>query len=528
MMTMRDFPTTALEWTLGNSLGASLMILLVLGILALMRGQVALPIRLTIWALIGARLLLPMAIPSQLSPLNLWPSAATMTEAIPAEVASPAEADPFAQVAATTATASTGQEIASIGSALDWRSLSWSILAWVWLLVTIGLLAHGGLAHRRMARWLSRRPRVQDPAILRTLHQCSRASGVPLGFDVVSVPAGQAVAVFGFLRPSHLLIPEDLAARCTEVEIRGIFHHELGHCRRQDLLWNWLAYFIRTLHWFNPLVWVVMSRFRADQELSCDRAALRHLEPAQRRDYGQALLKLASSASPSSCFKPALIPFFPYPSEIQQRLTMIAKPQAMRVWIQLAACLAILAVCTFSFTTATAADDPGSSKPSAEAKAGPKDSPEAKAGAKDSPEAKSGPKDSPESGAKKTGPRDGDVKKTGPRDGDVKKTGPKDTGVPGPEAKANPNAPTKPTSAVDRKDPKYKTREGKIFLRYDADGSGGVSAEEAANMTEKEESRREMRDLEDLIEDLDKDGNDKELNFEEFQRWRNIRAGREG
>lgn len=200
---------------------------------------------------------------------------------------------------------------------------------------------------------------------------------------------------------------------------------------------------------------------------------------------------------------------------------MIAKPQTPQAWIQMMASLAILALCAFTFTSAIADEKPGGTP-----------SPEASADKKPSAEASADKKPSAEAGVKrdgdgnKTAPRDGEGTKTGPRDGEGTKTGPKDgEGAPKPEGSKDPNA---PAPAFDSSDPKYRTQEGKIFLKYDKDGNGGVSAEEAAGMTEKEESRREMRDLEEIIEKLDVDGKEKLLNFEEFQAWRKIRASGRG
>lgn len=126
-----------------------------------------------------------------------------------------------------------------------------------------------------------------------------------------------------------------------------------------------------------------------------------------------------------------------------------------------------------------------------------------------SPEAAAGKRDNPE--AKKAGPRDGEgAKKAGPRDGE---------GGVKPEGARDPNN-KKPEAAPDPKQAaKLRTKEGKIFQAYDKDKSGGVTADEISAMFEGKRSRREIRKLGDLVEDLDVDGNKKELNLDEFTEY---------
>lgn len=507
---MPELLESLFEWTLRNSLAGGLLILLSLVVLALFGKRLSLPVRFVIWSVVALRLLMPVELPSEISVFNLLPEPPAKATAAPALVEVPPSEDPFLQAALASSPA---QEVPS-------KSLQFELLgvgALIWLAVAFGILLRNLWGHYRMARYLDSRPLVQDAQLRRCLLQCSQTAGVPIDFSVVSVPAGQTVAIFGFLRPTHLLIPEDLMNRCTEV--RGILFHELGHVRRRDLLWNWIALLLQAMHWFNPMVWLAVRSFRADQELSCDEVAVRQLPKGQRRDYGEALLKMAAYPLPAR--QPALIPFFPHQSEIKKRLLMIAKPQTPQAWIQMMASLVILALCAFTFTSATADEKPGGA-PSPEASADKK--PSAEAGVnRDGDGNKTAPKDGE---GTKTGPRDGEGTKTGPRDGEGTKTGPKDgEGATKPEGSKDPNA---PAPAFDSSDPKYKTQEGKIFLKYDKDGNGGVSAEEAAGMTEKEESRREMRDLEKIIEKLDVDGKEKLLNFEEFQAWRKMRASGRG
>jgi len=48
-------------------------------------------------------------------------------------------------------------------------------------------------------------------------------------------------------------------------------------------------------HWFNPLVWFIISRLRAAMEAAADRLALSGLSQGEAASYGELLLRMAES-----------------------------------------------------------------------------------------------------------------------------------------------------------------------------------------------------------------------------------------
>jgi len=73
---------------------------------------------------------------------------------------------------------------------------------------------------------------------------------------------------FGFLNPSILL-----PARVVELDAdlrEAIAHHELEHVRRRDWLFVLLEESIRSLLWFHPAIWFVLSRIQLAREQVVD------------------------------------------------------------------------------------------------------------------------------------------------------------------------------------------------------------------------------------------------------------------
>jgi len=122
---------------------------------------------------------------------------------------------------------------------------------------------------------------------------------------------------------------------------------------------------VRSLHWFNPLVWLAMRRLRADRELVCDAMVLAHLAAEERRIYGNTLIRLLNDF-PAAGFFPSLAPVINHKNEIKRRIIMIAefKPEG-RVARALSAML-IVAVCGFTFTRAAEKQRKAASESSAE------------------------------------------------------------------------------------------------------------------------------------------------------------------
>ena len=95
----------------------------------------------------------------------------------------------------------------------------------------------------------------------------------------------QAAVVVGLWRPK-IYIP----FRMESDSMAYILAHEQAHIRRRDHWWKLLAYFMLTLHWFNPLVWIAYVMLGRDMELACDEDVIRDLDTQARGDYAQALM----------------------------------------------------------------------------------------------------------------------------------------------------------------------------------------------------------------------------------------------
>jgi Tol biopolymer transport system component len=89
-----------------------------------------------------------------------------------------------------------------------------------------------------------------------------------------------------------VVLPRRVEADFDEREVRLMLAHELAHCKRRDLAWNWLPALVSWLFYFHPLVWLMTRRWCEAQEVACDEMLIQgHV--ARPADYGRLLVKLA-------------------------------------------------------------------------------------------------------------------------------------------------------------------------------------------------------------------------------------------
>lgn len=133
-------------------------------------------------------------------------------------------------------------------------------------------------------------PRPLDLAVFEKLRGktrvrlfCSRPINTPL--------------LIGLFSPC-IVIPEfAFTENGMQNELEHILRHELTHARRLDLSYKWFSVLALSLHWFNPLVYLIRREINRACELSCDEAVIGPLSKEERYRYGNTLLGLASDKS---------------------------------------------------------------------------------------------------------------------------------------------------------------------------------------------------------------------------------------
>jgi len=154
----------------------------------------------------------------------------------------------------------------------------------------------------RLAWLASRAERVTDGPWARIAAEISRVAGLRRPPVLLQSPDSALLATWGFAT-AKVMLPSDVSD-WPEDRIRIVLAHELAHVRRGDWLVQMAAELVRSLYWFNPLVWVACRRLRIESEQACDDAVLK--TGVEGATYATELVDLAKAfKSQQEMFLPA-------------------------------------------------------------------------------------------------------------------------------------------------------------------------------------------------------------------------------
>ena len=137
---------------------------------------------------------------------------------------------------------------------------------------------------------------ITAPAVMNVWRQALEDARVKdVSFQLVSSPQVSAPLSIGLFRSAiRVVLPRN--AQYTPDELTLIFRHELVHIERRDSWTNFFLMFCTAICWFNPLMWIAMSKSAEDLELNCDEMVLLHENETVRQQYAHLLLDTAGSS----------------------------------------------------------------------------------------------------------------------------------------------------------------------------------------------------------------------------------------
>lgn len=240
-----------------------------------------------LWAIVTLRLLIPFSLPFEGSIYTLLTNLPGTT--------SPSTAADLPNTAFTLYTVSrTLANPAAQGTATTPSSINPLII--IWLSGAVLLALYFVFSYFRIRRRFSfdYTANCQD---------AMRATGIKL-LRPITVHVSSAVEVpltYGVLRPI-ILLPKGTDLTDTE-RLRAVLAHEMVHIKKFHAVYKPLLIAALCVHWFNPLVWVMLILANRDIELLCDEAVLQALGAQEKGVYARVLLEMEEQ-------KAGLIPMF--------------------------------------------------------------------------------------------------------------------------------------------------------------------------------------------------------------------------
>lgn len=233
-----------------------------------------------------------------------------------------------------------------------------TILFYGYLAGAAAFLLYQGVSYalfrRTVRRWKRDVSRADYAAML---SDTARDLGVSAP-EMIVCEAISTPAVTGLLRP-RLLLPHE---HYDVQELRYILRHELCHLKRRDMLLKLVLLAANAMHWFNPVVYLMLRQADEDIELACDSAATDGLELPERAAYSRTLLAAVQSSVRAL---PATTCFGGTVERLKRRITNVLGAQKKRGLgvVALVLALTLTAGCAVSWgERAQKNDDPFANK----------------------------------------------------------------------------------------------------------------------------------------------------------------------
>ena len=252
-----------------------------------------------VWAILAIRLLIPVQLTLPDPPVQITPPARTLYVTYNWDT-EPAD-DPVGTVQAQQTQHElprsawmTESEFETLQADGTWKNAIHvdSVLAVIWVIGMLYQAFWQARDYRRYLRKLNQKAAdVHSETLRAVLGEQKQLLGITREILLRVSGAADCPMLAGFVKPVLWLPDENLTAQ----EAMFIFRHELTHYKRGDLWLKLLLAAAKAVHWFNPLVYLMARFAQEDIELACDDAVVRGMDSAERRAYGETILRSAAA-----------------------------------------------------------------------------------------------------------------------------------------------------------------------------------------------------------------------------------------
>ncbi len=166
------------------------------------------------------------------------------------------------------------------------------LAAWIWIFgagICFSVQSVGFIIYKR--KIISHSSAFEDGEIYESFAALCRDFGVGKGPRPIYSPIASSPMIMGYLKPCLVLPRYDYSKEQLEFIIR----HELTHYKRKDVWFKLLFALSSSLHWFNPLVWIMRRQADIDMELSTDEGVTENSDISEKIAYTEALLETAGN-----------------------------------------------------------------------------------------------------------------------------------------------------------------------------------------------------------------------------------------
>lgn len=342
-----DLINNIFQWVVFSSLTSSIFILVILLLRKILNYKINPNFIHLLWLLLIIKLILPINIKSQFSFYNIFNSKennissfvdTSKNNYIPStQSAVNNHRKPYKTIE-TIKQDFNFEKIESNNKTLNIFSLLWFNGALVFGLIFL-------LAYFKLKQARKEMIKVTDRDILNLFYQIKDKLNIKKEILLLTGDSFNNSFITGLKKPI-IYLPRKYLKELQLFNIENTLYHELIHFKRGDLIVNFLQVTAFIIHWFNPLLWIIMSTIKEDREIACDYSTMNKLKDKNPLNYGMTIIELTKIDSNTCRNLNTLfaISFINKESLIKRRIKMIKKFKKPSKTIKIVTALAFILV----------------------------------------------------------------------------------------------------------------------------------------------------------------------------------------
>lgn len=114
--------------------------------------------------------------------------------------------------------------------------------------------------------------------------------GIKKHIRIVMIEGFPSPALAAGVKPT-VVLPSELLNKDVD-DVRFALLHELTHIKRKDNAISLLLLILRSVYWFNPVVWLMVKQMRLDMETACDSRLTRPMSILDKKRYAGTMLSM--------------------------------------------------------------------------------------------------------------------------------------------------------------------------------------------------------------------------------------------
>lgn len=191
---------------------------------------------------------------------------------------------------------------------------------------------------------------VKVSSLVGMVIKCKQRIGLKKYIEVIISKYVSVPVTFGLFRPK-ILIPHNLINEISQEKLELIILHELYHIKRYDILKNYLWLIAKSIHWFNPLVWIAYIEYIDDVEISVDNTIISSCQQNLAYEYSQSIIDVMRLSN-NSCKIPVAMSFCSDKIKLKKRFENMVKPSKKFKSANIISILVTIIMLLGCFTTA--------------------------------------------------------------------------------------------------------------------------------------------------------------------------------